>query len=399
MPTAAVGPRPLDRMRAALAEFVGEDRDGWSGAALSAEMVEFAELEERFCAARIGLTATWDARMAWAEDGACSPVVWLAHHTPDSKARADRLVGSARLVRRHERTAKALAVADLSSRHVEVLAKAVRKREDLYARDEDVLLDAASALPVDEFEKVAKSWRLLADADRTNAEVAAAVEHSEVYLSSTFGGRFALDGDLDSEGGAIVLAAIDARCRPDPQVEGLRPRSLAERRATALIEMAAESLERGSLGGRAPVTVDVVVDVATLFGDPFADLRDVRCELRGVGPIAAETARRLRCDAAVGRVIMHGRSEVLNLGRRTRVVSAAQRRGLAHRDGGCVFPGCDRPDPWCDGHHLVHWTRGGPTDLDNLALLCRRHHVAVHEGGWQLGRDPTTGAWNANAPP
>ena len=96
---------------------------------------------------------------------------------------------------------------------------------------------------------------------------------------------------------------------------------------------------------------------------------------------------------------MHGRSEVLDLGRRTRWPTAAQHRALAHRDGGCVFPGCDRPSEWCDAHHLVHWPSGGPTDLDNLALLCRRHHVAVHEGRWSFGRDPATGGWAAEAPP
>jgi hypothetical protein len=61
---------------------------------------------------------------------------------------------------------------------------------------------------------------------------------------------------------------------------------------------------------------------------------------------------------------------------------------LAVRDRGCVFPGCDRPLSWCDAHHLWHWVDGGPTDLNNLALLCRAHHRAVHEGGWQLTRGP-----------
>jgi hypothetical protein len=70
------------------------------------------------------------------------------------------------------------------------------------------------------------------------------------------------------------------------------------------------------------------------------------------------------------------------------VVTAAQRAALLVRDGGCVFPGCDRPLAWCEAHHLVHWLHGGPTDLENLALLCRAHHRAVHEGGWRLHRDP-----------
>jgi hypothetical protein len=81
-------------------------------------------------------------------------------------------------------------------------------------------------------------------------------------------------------------------------------------------------------------------------------------------------------------------SQPLDLGRSTRVISPAQRSALAVRDRGCVFPGCDRPLAWCDAHHLWHWIDGGPTDLANLALLCRAHHRTVHEGGWQLTRGP-----------
>jgi len=81
-------------------------------------------------------------------------------------------------------------------------------------------------------------------------------------------------------------------------------------------------------------------------------------------------------------------TQPLEVGRATRVIQPAQRTALAVRDGGCVFPDCDRPLAWCDAHHLRHWLHGGPTDLSNLALLCRAHHRAVHEGGWQLARGP-----------
>jgi hypothetical protein len=81
-------------------------------------------------------------------------------------------------------------------------------------------------------------------------------------------------------------------------------------------------------------------------------------------------------------------SRPLDVGRTTRVVQPAQRSALAVRDGGCVFPGCQRPLAWCEAHHLWHWLDGGPTDLDNLLLLCRAHHRAVHDGGWQLTRGP-----------
>jgi HNH endonuclease len=75
----------------------------------------------------------------------------------------------------------------------------------------------------------------------------------------------------------------------------------------------------------------------------------------------------------------------------------AQRSALAVRDGGCVLPDCPRPLAWCEGHHLWHWADGGPTDLANLALVCRAHHRAVHEGGWQLTRGPD-GQFTATPP-
>ena len=81
-------------------------------------------------------------------------------------------------------------------------------------------------------------------------------------------------------------------------------------------------------------------------------------------------------------------TQPLEVGRTSRVVQPAQRSALAVRDGGCVFPDCDRPLAWCEAHHLRHWLHGGPTDLANLALLCRVHHRAVHEGGWRLARGP-----------
>jgi hypothetical protein len=100
-------------------------------------------------------------------------------------------------------------------------------------------------------------------------------------------------------------------------------------------------------------------------------------------------AERLRVAMTLLPPVLGGApSQPLDVGRATRVVQPAQRIALAVRDGGCVFPGCDRPLAWCEAHHLWHWLDGGPTDLANLALLCRAHHRVVHEGGWQLTRGP-----------
>ena len=75
---------------------------------------------------------------------------------------------------------------------------------------------------------------------------------------------------------------------------------------------------------------------------------------------------------------------MIDVGRALRVPCGATRAALRVRDGGCVWPGCDRPSSWTNAHHVVHWGHGGATDLENLVLLCHRHHWSVHEGGWQL---------------
>src|SRR5438132_608638 len=100
--------------------------------------------------------------------------------------------------------------------------------------------------------------------------------------------------------------------------------------------------------------------------------------------VSAETSQRLACDAS--RVVMRddGEGRLLEVGARTRTIPPALRRALDHRDQGCRFPGCGLR--FTQGHHLRHWAHGGPTTLSNLALLCRRHHRAVHEEGYQVAR-------------
>jgi 5-methylcytosine-specific restriction endonuclease McrA len=96
--------------------------------------------------------------------------------------------------------------------------------------------------------------------------------------------------------------------------------------------------------------------------------------------LGPETARRLACDASVTRVVLSPESQPLDVGRRTRLIPPAIRTALVVRDRGCTYPGCDRGPQWTDAHHVRHWADGGSTSLDNLVLLCRQHHRAVHEG-------------------
>lgn len=102
------------------------------------------------------------------------------------------------------------------------------------------------------------------------------------------------------------------------------------------------------------------------------------------GPMSAGTLARTACDATLDRVVLSRTGRILQLATLGRFFTPAQRRAMAARDGGCAFPGCDRPPSWTDAHHVLFWTRGGPTDTDNGALLCEPHHTEIHLGRWTI---------------
>lgn len=102
-------------------------------------------------------------------------------------------------------------------------------------------------------------------------------------------------------------------------------------------------------------------------------------------PVSIETVERLACAGAVQRVTVHAAGQPLHLGREQRLFSRHQRVALAIRDGGCRWPGCDRPPSWTEAHHTRHWARdGGPTDVSNGILLCRFHHLTLHNNHWEI---------------
>ena len=126
-------------------------------------------------------------------------------------------------------------------------------------------------------------------------------------------------------------------------------------------------------------------------------LAGARCHLENGPGLDRRTAQRIACDAALVAVLHHvGEGEPLRLGRKTRTISPAQRRALRVRDGGCGFPACHRRKH-LEAHHVQHWSLLGPTDLENLVLLCRVHHMLIHEGGFRVSPAGDTG-WEFRDP-
>ena len=158
--------------------------------------------------------------------------------------------------------------------------------------------------------------------------------------------------------------------------------TMPQQQADALALLAETALHHEIDPGTPAERYQVVVHVdAEVLADPDQPGQSV---LEDGARVPAGTSQRLACDAS--RVVMrHGRDgRVVEVDARTRTIPPALRRALHHRDRGCRFPGCGVRVG--QGHHIRHWAQGGPTTLSNLALLCRRHHRAVHEEGYQLDR-------------
>ncbi|WP_162246831.1 HNH endonuclease signature motif containing protein [Phycicoccus sp. Root101] len=181
---------------------------------------------------------------------------------------------------------------------------------------------------------------------------------------------------LDEEGAAVVDAAVDALARPvrDEDTGELDLRTPAARRADALLDLVTRAVSAPEgLPRQAKTSLVVTVGLDALQGRCRGAALTAGDESLTVGAV-----RRLACDAQVIPVVLGSRGEVLDQGMGRRLFDRAQIRHLWLRDRHCTFPGCSKPAAWSDAHHLVHWADGGPTDIDNAALLCRAHHTVVH---------------------
>lgn len=330
------------------------------------------------------LVAELVSRRRLVPGGPGSVAGFLAGSCGMSSGEARRLVAVSGALGSMPETRALFETGEVSAAKVRVLAPAAFAYPDLFGAHEAAFVDAAKTLTVGRLRKVVAYWRSAVDWDA--ATIDAEKLHARRYLSvsRTFEGMVKLDGIFDPTDGETILAALAAATTPADRASGSEPepwRSAPARRADGLVEIARRFLDTGAatVAGERP-HVSLVVDLPTLQRLPTPRVGEGRCEL-GSGTVPpADHARMIACDSALTRVVVGAGSEPLDVGRRTRTIPPAIRRALTVRDGGCRWPGCDRPPDWCDGHHLVHWADGGPTRLDNLILLCRRHHRAAHTG-------------------
>ena len=346
---------------------------------------EIAELSAHLDAATarlLTLIREFDARGGW-NTGFRSCAEWLSWRVGMDLGAARERVRVARALATLPRLTEALADGRLSYAKVRALTRIATPETE--AR----LLSVGRAGTAAHVEQIVRGWRRM---DRQAERHEAARQHASraLHVYQVDDGTVVVRGRLSPEAGALLLRALDAagealyqraRARTETATDPAMARpTRAQQQADALSLLAETALHHDLDPGAPGERYQVVVHVdAPVLADPSQPGQSV---LEEVGHVSAETSQRLACDASRVAMRHDHQGRLVEVGARTRTIPPALRRALLHRDGTCRFPGCEARVG--QGHHIQHWARGGPTTLANLVLLCRRHHRAVHEEGYQV---------------
>ena len=331
-------------------------------------------------------------------DGLKSMKSWLRTHTRLSGAAVNGLVAQGRAAALLPAVEAGFLAGELTTDQVETIA-VIAKAENLErAADQDVdlpvveaaLVTIATTQPYTELQKAVGGYLARLDPDGREPDP---TEVRSVVLVQHPDGMVTGGLTLDQVGGEKLMTALEAyaaagRCAGDD-------RTRAQRMADALVQICDNVLASGT----APTLRTVKPHLLVMID--HTDLADPAVQpgagSTGTGAlISAARARWLACDSQVSRIVIGPDSVPIDMGSTARVVTPAQRRALQFRDRGCVFAGCQAPNWWCDAHHLLEWALDGPTDLDNLGLLCERHHTKIHHG-YRVERQPD-GRWRTWRP-
>jgi hypothetical protein len=347
-------------------------------AQLGEALIETREVIDRAEAVFASGVRRFDTSGQYRADGALSVIAWLRSNCKLSGGAAAERVEVARALDQLPKTEAAFARGDVGYQHVAVLARAAEHVGVAAVRKAEAsLLQAAESMDPGQFTGVAKHFEHRVDAAAVLEEANRAHERRYVHVGEPMDVMVRLDGLLDAEGGAILRTALNAGMLPGKDDD----RTPGQRRADALVDLCRRKAGGSATGAGPRPHLVIRASLDTLLGTPGAPAG----ELEVGGSVPAETVRRLACDAALTRITGRGELEA-EISHASRSIPPSTRRAVEARDRRCVAGSCDRPPQWTDCHHLQHWTQGGPTQLPNLVLLCRRHHRMVHEEGWGLRR-------------
>ena len=271
-------------------------------------------------------------------------------------------------------TAQALSDGAITPQHARMIADAAEHTPI----DEAELVEAAGREPVDVFGRTVRDHVNDRSSDDLEERRKRQRAQRKASITQQSDGMYNLFGRLDPVAGARIETALAAMAGRMWRAEDAKNRATPQQRFADALETL---ITRDGSGKSQSTTLLVIADYDTTAG------RLQTPRLADGTPLMAEELVRLACEAAILPAVFDAKSQPLWLGREYRHASDGQRAVLAARDKGCV--GCGRNHNRCQPHHIVHAADGGPTDIDNLCMLCIHcHHKDVHEYGGQIVQRP-----------
>jgi hypothetical protein len=329
---------------------------------------------------RISRLATrFAASEVWDEEGFVSAIDWIRFNCHMTSNAAADLIAVGKNLERMPETDRAVWRGEIGFAHAKAMARTAAAIGTTF--DEAPLLEKARENSPGKFYYICNHYRHAADRKGFEAEQTELVENRRLWVTTCDNGDVQVYGIFDPEGGAVLRTAWEPLARSSGAGDY---RSPEKRFADAAVELAMHALDSGLIPqkGSQRTHLQVTTSLETLRGLPGASAAEMELSL----PISSKTVERLACDALITRIVLGSDSMVIDVGRAKRTISGPARKALNVRDGGCTWPGCERPASWTSGHHLKHWIHGGTNEPPNLTLLCYRHHWLVHEGNWQIVR-------------
>ena len=350
-------------------------------------VVDVVGLSDEGLRSRLGMLGRGESRLTAMKSQVLAEIN-RRHNTGEAQRVArDELLSSGREAKRDVETAVqlaqlpdtsgALGSGEIPQGHARLIARAAGEGPV----DETVLVKAARSEKYDEFAKTVRRHQQDQSSDDGEALLERQRQRRTARIfESPETGMFVLTGQFDQITGARIATALTAKERQlwhneDPK----KRRTPQQRMADALAELICQP------GGEAK---NQGTNLLVLADFDAIKQQLVNARLADGTPIPVKTLLELALEANILPSIFDAKSQKMWLGRTRRTASEAQRMALIARDQHCV--GCGANPLWCRAHHIVWWSKHGPTDLDNLLLVCDGCHQKIHQHGWQVDQHPTT---------
>lgn len=321
----------------------------------------------------------------WAKEGYLSGKSAIVHETGLSSKTINEALARGKFLKKFPNVMDALRANSITNDHINSLLPLISEEYiEFYLDDESLLTETATKLPAKEFSQVVRHWKNIVDAliDKPTDEYEA-FQNRKLYLNELLDGSWLIHGELDPITGKILKNALDSISQKLWHSADAQSRiiySPAQQRADAIGYLAQEHKQAIADLSSPALQADVVIDVSSLNSDKST--KDYLKKHASTQSLLASAhskkhIEQILCDSSV-QIPIKRQDGSFDLGRKIRTAPWRMKKQLVLSNETCSAPGCITPATWCDAHHVKHWVHGGETKLENLVLLCRRHHTMIH---------------------